>query len=58
MVIRSLAFKLVQRKSNLIRIEFLHFCFLIFKSEQSIIWIYWCPTQYVKSIRHEILTDH
>ncbi|CAF2407433.1 unnamed protein product [Rotaria sp. Silwood2] len=27
-------------------------------TENSIIWIYWCPSQYVKSIRREILSDH
>ncbi|UJR33129.1 hypothetical protein I4U23_020586 [Adineta vaga] len=27
-------------------------------TENSIIWLYWCPSQYVKSIRREILSDH
>lgn len=27
-------------------------------TESSTIWIYWCPTQYVKSIRREILSDY
>jgi hypothetical protein len=27
-------------------------------TENSTIWIYWCPSQYVKSIRREILPDH
>ncbi|CAF1247640.1 unnamed protein product [Rotaria magnacalcarata] len=27
-------------------------------TENSIIWIYWCPSQFVKSIRREILSDH
>ncbi|CAF1441442.1 unnamed protein product [Rotaria sordida] len=27
-------------------------------TENSIIWIYWCPSQYVKSIRREVLSDN
>ncbi|CAF1015135.1 unnamed protein product [Rotaria magnacalcarata] len=27
-------------------------------TENSIIWIYWCPSQYVRSIRREIISDY
>lgn len=53
MDIPLLDFKPVQRKLMSGFVFEIEVCF----RENSIIWIYWCPSQYVKSIRQQIM-DH